>query len=145
MNIREYADRPAIGAGAVIVEDDRVALVKRAHPPFEGEWSIPGGLVELGENLRQAAEREALEETGLVVEAGYLLELFENINTDSQDKTKYHYVVADFICRVKSGELCAGADAAEARWVRAEELAGLHVTESAARVVRKALGLGGKK
>ena len=138
---REYPDRPLLGVGAVIVRGDEVALVRRAHPPRLGEWSIPGGLVELGETLRQAAEREALEETSLVVEAGDVLEVFESITPDAAGKINFHYVVVDFFCRLKSGELRAGADASEARWVSRSKLDELNLTETTLRVLHKAFKL----
>jgi ADP-ribose pyrophosphatase YjhB (NUDIX family) len=136
---RSYPDRPIVGAGAVILHDGKVALVRRAHPPRQGEWSLPGGVVELGETLRHAAEREALEETGLVVKAREALEIFESIHPDVQGKISHHYVVADFFCALKSGELRAGGDAAEVRWAAPEELAELGVSEAVHNVVKKAL------
>src|SRR5438477_332523 len=139
MGSRDYPDRPLVVAGAVIVRGDQVVLVRRGHPPLAGEWSIPGGAVKLGETLRQAAEREALEETGLEIEAGEVLEVFESITPDSEGKTWYHYVIIDFLCRLKSGELRAGGDALEAKWCRAEELAGMRVSEPATKVMLKAL------
>ena len=140
MGRRDYPDRPLVGAVAVIVRGDQVVLVRRGRPPLAGEWSIPGGVVKLGETLRQAAEREAREETGLEIEAGEVLEVFESITPDAQGKTCYHYVIVDFFCRVKSGELRAGGDALEAKWCRAEELAGQNVSEAATKVILKALG-----
>ena len=86
---RSYPERPIVGAGAVIVRGDEVALIRRGREPRKGEWSIPGGMVELGETLRQCAEREALEETGLVVEAGEVIEVFENITPDASGKTLF--------------------------------------------------------
>src|SRR5439155_10011824 len=118
---------------------DQVVLVRRGRTPLEGEWSIPGGVVKLGETLRQAAEREAREETGLEIEAGEVLEVFESITPDSEGKTCYHYVIVDFLCRLKSGDLRAGGDALEAKWCRAEQLAALKVSEAATKVVMKAL------
>lgn len=141
---REYPDRPLLGVGAVIVRDDKVVLVRRAHQPRLGEWSIPGGLVELGETLRHAAEREALEETSLVVEAGEMLEVFESITPDAKGKVNFHYVVVDFLCRLKSGELRAGADASDARWVSRANLNELNLTETTLRVLRAAFELTAK-
>ena len=139
MSRRDYPERPLVGAGAVIVRGNQVVLVKRGRPPLAGEWSIPGGVVKLGETLRQAAEREAREETGLEIEAGEVLEVFESITPDAAGKTCYHYVIVDFLCRVKSGELRAGGDALEAKWCRAEELAEQRVSEAVSKVIRKAL------
>src|SRR5438477_9924762 len=139
MGHRHYPDRPLVGAGAVIVRGDQVVLVRRGRPPLAGEWSIPGGAVKLGETLRQAAEREAREETGLGVEAGEVLEVFESITPDAAGKTCYHYVIVDFLCGLKSGELRAGGDALQAKWCRAEELAGQKVSEAVSKVIRKAL------
>ncbi|HZR29640.1 MAG TPA: NUDIX hydrolase [Terriglobales bacterium] len=138
---REYPDRPIVGVGAVIVMDERVVLVRRGREPLLGQWSIPGGVVELGESLRLAAAREALEETGLQVEAGEVLEVFESIvpGTESNaGKAQYHYVIIDFLCHTKSGELRAGGDALEARWVRRDQLAELKVSDSACKVIAKA-------
>ena len=144
MPARDYPDRPLLGAGAVIIRGDEVVLVRRAHPPRLGEWSIPGGLVELGETLRQAAEREAVEETGLVVDAGDVLEVFESITPDAQGKISFHYVVVDFLCKPKSGELRAGGDASEARWVARSGLNEMNLSETTLRVLQKAFELRGQ-
>ena len=136
---REYPERPLVGVGAVIVEGDRVVLVRRAAEPMKGEWSIPGGLLELGETMRAGAVREALEETGLQVEAGEVLEVLDRILPDGKGKTRFHYVLIDFLCRRVAGELRAGGDAAEARWVKETELQSLGVAEAAVQVIRKAL------
>ena len=136
---REYPQHPLVGVGAVIVEGDRVVLVRRGAEPMAGEWSIPGGLLELGETLRAGAVREAREETGLQVEAGEVLEVLDRIVPDAVGKARYHYVLIDFLCRRIAGELRAGGDAAEARWVRESELAGLGVAETAVKVIRRAL------
>src|SRR5712672_2521011 len=106
---REYPDRPLVGVGAIIVDNGRVALIKRGKAPLLGEWSIPGGMLELGETLRQGAEREALEETGLVVRATELLGVFDRVAPDDQGKIVYHYVLIDFLCERVSGEMNAGA------------------------------------
>ena len=135
---REYPERPLVGVGAVIVEGNRVVLVRRGAEPMAGEWSIPGGLLELGETMRAGAEREAREETGLQVEAGKVLEVLDRILPDAEGKPRYHYVLIDFLCRRIGGELHAGGDAAEARWVSESELAVLGVAEPAVKVIRRA-------
>lgn len=136
---RDYPDRPIVGVGAVIVQDERVIVVRRNTEPLKGEWSIPGGVVELGETLRAAAAREALEETGLKVEAGEVIEVFDGIYHDESGRTQYHYVLIDFVCRPVGGELHAGSDASEVRWVREHELESLHMQPNTVRVLRKAL------
>ncbi len=136
---REYPDRPLIGVGAVIVEEDRVVVVRRAHEPLKGEWSIPGGVLELGETLHSGTAREAQEETGLVVEAVEVLDVFDRIVHDREGRVQFHYVLIDYLCRRISGELRAGADASEARWVSAEELKDFAVADSAEAVLRKGL------
>src|SRR5712692_6091255 len=113
---REYPDSPLVGVGAIIIDDGCVLLVKRGHPPLAGEWSIPGGVLELGETLRQAAIREAQEETGLTVETTELLGVYDRLLRDQAQRTLYHYVLVDFLCRRIAGEAQAAGDAAEVRW-----------------------------
>ena len=134
---REYPDAPLVGVGAIVIEDDRVVLVKRGHAPLQGKWSIPGGVLEVGETLRKAAVREVLEETGLTIEPGELLGVFERVVPDEQGRTKYHYVLIDFLCRRVAGELAAGDDAEEVRWFRDDELAGLELARETEEVIRK--------
>ena len=134
---REYPETPMVGVGAIIIEDERVVLVKRGHPPLQGKWSIPGGVLEVGETLRKAAVREALEETGLTVEPGELLGVFERVIPDEQGKMRYHYVLIDFLCRRVAGELTAGDDAQEVRWFRREELAALELARETEDVILK--------
>ena len=137
---REYPDRPIVGVGAVIVEIAdgiaRAVLVRRGSEPLRGEWSVPGGALELGETLRVGTEREVQEETGLIVEAGEVLEVFDRITRDDEGRERYHFVLVDFLCRVKKGSLRAGGDAADARWVTLEELDAMQLRESIARVVK---------
>src|SRR5439155_23181188 len=95
---REYPDRPFIGVGAIIVEDGRVLLVKQGHEPRTGEWSIPGGVLELGETVRQGVAREALEETGLIVEPRELLGVVDGVVRDLDERARYHYVFIDVRC-----------------------------------------------
>jgi ADP-ribose pyrophosphatase YjhB (NUDIX family) len=132
---REYPEVPFIGVGAIIVEDGRVVLVKRGHPPLLGEWSIPGGVLEIGEMLRHAAVREALEETGLTVEPGEILGVYDRVIREGE-RTRYHYVLIDFLCRRLSGELKAGSDADEVRWFKREDIDALNMAPETAEVVR---------
>ena len=136
---RDYPDRPILGVGAVIVSQGRALLVRRATEPLKGEWSVPGGVLELGETLHEAVRREVLEEAGLRVEPGPVLEVFDSIFRDAEGRTQYHYVLVDYLCSVISGEACAGSDVSEARWVQEQELAGLELRESIAGVLRKGL------
>ncbi|HEY3771221.1 MAG TPA: NUDIX hydrolase [Candidatus Angelobacter sp.] len=135
---RDYPDRPIVGVGAVIVDQGRVLLIKRGSPPLLGEWSLPGGVVELGETLRVAAEREALEETGLVVKTGEVIEVLDRIVPGDHGAPRYHYVLIDFLCTVHGGELRAGGDAADARWAGESELAEYKLEQPALEVIRKA-------
>ena len=134
---RDYPDRPIVGVGAVIVENGRALVVRRGTEPLKGEWSIPGGVVELGETLRQAAAREAQEETGLEVEPGEVLGVVDRIMRDPQQKVQYHYVLVDFLCRRISGEARSGADASELYWISPDELESFPIADSAAAVLRK--------
>ena len=133
---REYPSRPLVGIGAIIVKGGRVALVKRGQAPLLGEWSIPGGILELGETLRQGAEREALEETCLVVRATELLGVFDRVVLDDEKRCQYHYVLIDFLCERISGDLRAAGDAADARWFNPEEVTKLPLPEDTAGVIR---------
>jgi|SRR5580700_3055706 8-oxo-dGTP diphosphatase len=132
---REYPDVPLVGVGAIIIERDRVVLVKRGQAPLQGQWSIPGGMLEVGETLREAAVREVLEETGLQVQAGELLGVFDRIVRDSEQRTLYHYVLIDFLCRRIAGEPAAACDAVEAHWFRREEIGELSLAEDTAKVI----------
>jgi 8-oxo-dGTP diphosphatase len=138
---REYPDRPIVGVGAVIVDHGRVLLVKRGSPPLLGEWSLPGGVVELGETLRAAAEREAREETGLMVKAGEVLEVLDRIVPGKDGAPQYHYVLIDFLCTVHGGKLRAGSDAGDVCWVRENELGKFKLEQPAVEVIRKAFAL----
>ena len=133
---REYPDVPLIGVGAIIIEQDRVGLVKRGHAPLLGQWSIPGGMLEVGETLRQAAVREVLEETGLRVEVSELLGVFDRIVRDADERTLYHYVLIDFLCRRIAGEPQGAGDAAEGRWFTRGELSQLSLAEDTAEVIK---------
>jgi 8-oxo-dGTP diphosphatase len=138
---RRYPERPFLGVGAIVVQDGRVLLARRANPPLQGEWSIPGGLVETGETAAEATVREVREETGLEVRALRLVEVFERIVRDSAGRVEYHFVLLDYLCEVLSGEAAAGDDVTELRWVAAGELEQCSVAPGTCAVVRKALTL----
>jgi 8-oxo-dGTP diphosphatase len=133
---REYPRQPLVGVGAIIVEDGRVLLIKRGKAPLLGEWSIPGGMLEVGETLRQGAEREALEETSLVVRATDLLGVFDRIVRDETKLTLYHYVLIDFLCQRISGNVLAAGDASDAAWFSREEVAKLRLAAETLDVIR---------
>jgi 8-oxo-dGTP diphosphatase len=134
---REFPEFPLVGVGSIIIEDDRVLLVKRAHPPIQGQWSIPGGVLEVGELVREAAVREAREETGLIVEPGDLLGVYDRVLRNDEKRVQYHYVLIDFLCRRVGGELLAASDAAEVRWFTREELPAQKLAEDTQDVIRK--------
>ena len=135
-----FREVPKIAIGAVVLDepvpgDRRIVLVRRANPPLEGRWSLPGGRLEFGERIEQALQREIFEETGLVVTVGPLVEVIEII------QSPYHYVILDYLCRKAEGELRAGDDAREVAWVRPDEIAHYGVTDAVDRVVAKALAI----
>jgi 8-oxo-dGTP diphosphatase len=133
---REFPEVPLVGVGAIIIEDARVVLVRRAHPPLQAEWSIPGGVLEVGELVRDAAVREAREETGLTVEPGELLGVFDRVLRDPGQRVQYHYVLIDFLCRRVAGDLAAASDAAEVGWFRQQELPALKLAKDTMEVIR---------
>ena len=125
-----------------MLDGERVVLVKRGHPPLQGEWSLPGGAVELGETLEAAIAREVREETGLTITVGPLIEVLDRIHQTPDGRIEYHYVIVDFLCRCDSGQsLTCGSDAPDARWVGISELADYRVRAKAVDVIHKALEL----
>jgi len=138
---REYPERPIIGVGAVIIESGRVLLIKRGHAPLKGEWSLPGGALELGETLEEGICREVLEETGLIVEPISTIEVFDRISRDGEGRIQYHYVLVDYLCRLTGGTLACATDAADARWATLQELG--PIAPFTAEVIRKAFQMAG--
>ena len=121
---REFPLAPIVGVGAVVVDSGRVLLVRRGREPFKGKWSLPGGMLELGESLQAGVVREVEEETGLCVEPLELVELLDRIvreETPGGERVRYHYVIADYLCRVVGGSLQAASDAEAVRWVERSE------------------------
>ena len=141
MSDRIFPSRPFVSVGAVIADRGRVLLVKRAHPPLEGEWSLPGGVIEVGETLSAAVQREVLEETGLVVEVGPVVDVLDRIHVDAQGRVEYHYVLIDYLCTAVGGRLQARSDAADACWVGASDLASFRLTATTLTVIARAMTL----
>ncbi len=136
---RSYPDRPIVTVGGVIVHDGRIVLVRRRFEPAAGRWSLPGGMLEVGEALETAVAREMLEETGLVVEVGPVAEVLERIVHDADHRVQYHYVLIDYVCRPVAGELRAGSDADGAAWVHPDEFDRYGLSEKARAVIGRAL------
>jgi 8-oxo-dGTP diphosphatase len=137
---RKFPVRPIMGVGAVILQRDSVLLIQRGKPPLRGDWTLPGGAVEIGETLTEAVRREIKEETNLDTRVGPLLELFERIQRQGP-RVAYHYIIADFYAHKISGRLRARSDARAARFVPRKKLAAYHLTPVALRVIRKAFKL----
>lgn len=139
--MRAFPDRPIVGVGAVVFDRGRVLLVKRGHEPLKGEWSLPGGAVELGETLEAAVAREVLEETGLAVEVGPVVDVVDRVQRSEDGRVEYHYVIVDYLCRADTDRVVHGSDADDVRWASVGELGPLRVSERAMSVVRKARAL----
>ena len=137
---RKYPDRPYVGVGAVILQDGKVLIVKRKYDPLAGQWSLPGGGVELGETLEDSVVREMLEETGLDIEVGPVIEVFDRIMLDDQE-VKYHFVLVDYLCWPVGGELQASSDVEDARFVEPADLPQYNLTLKANQVIERALAL----
>ena len=136
---KEYPAAPVVGVGGVVVRDGRALIIKRAHEPRRGEWSIPGGTVELGEPLADAVRRELREETGLEVSVGPVIEMFDRIHRDGDGRIRYHFVIIDYLCEALAGDPVAGTDALDVAWVTGEELESYGVNAHAAAVIRRGL------
>jgi 8-oxo-dGTP diphosphatase len=127
---RLYPDQPVVGIGALIVHKGKIVLIKRGNEPSKGKWTIPGGLVELGESLPLAVIRETLEETCLEVENPVLIDVVDNVDRDEAGKVKYHYVIIEYLVSVKGGKLQAASDAEELQWVPFDEVESYNLTAS---------------
>jgi ADP-ribose pyrophosphatase YjhB (NUDIX family) len=139
--LRKYPDRPIVAVGAVILDGDRVLLVKRGQEPLKGEWSLPGGVVELSETLEAALTREVREETSLDIVVGPVVDVLDSIRRDADGRAEYHYIIIDYACRVRAGTSSIptrGTDADDVRWVPLADLEAYGVTATAIAVIRKA-------
>ena len=134
---REFPKHPIVGVGGVVIHRGRALLIRRGHEPLKGQWSIPGGMVELGEGLQEAVRRELKEETGLEVEPLRVLVAFDRIERQNR-RVRYHFVIVDYLCRLRKGKLKPASDVMDARWVRREELAAYNLTKMAEKVVLEA-------
>jgi 8-oxo-dGTP diphosphatase len=126
---REYPNQPRIGVGALIFRDDHILLVQRGHEPNKGKWTIPGGLVELGESLEQAVHRELLEECGITARLLDRLNVFEYIQHDDNARVKYHYIIVDYLAEYLKGKLQAGSDIDQASWIAIDEVQSFDITD----------------
>ena len=139
---RQYPDRPFVGVGAVVVNGaGRVLLVKRRFEPLAGQWSLPGGAVDVGETLEACIMRELREETGLDVEVGPVIEVFDRIMRDAAGRVQYHYVLVDYVCRPSGGTLTAASDVSDVAWVETGELAEFGLTDKATAVIGQGITL----
>src|SRR6476660_9745645 len=132
---REYPEHPVVGVGGVVVRDGKALIVKRAHEPRKGEWSLPGGLLELGESLQDAVRREIKEETALDVTVGPIIETFDRVHRDDQGRIRYHFVIVDYVCWSDAGDATAGSDAEQTAWVSASEIDAYGVNAHAKAVI----------
>lgn len=137
MSGREYPDRPRVGVGAIVIREGRVLLVQRGIEPSRGLWAIPGGSLELGETIQEGAEREILEETGIVIRAGDPVHTFDFFERDQAGRIRFHYVIVDVTAEYVSGDVRADDDAADARWLSPKDLDALPVARNTLRVLQK--------
>lgn len=135
---RTYPERPIVAVGGVVIHESRVLLIRRGKPPLEGRWSIPGGLLEVGETIAQGIERELREETGVKVRVADLIEICEKVLRDEENEPQYHFVILDYVCEFVEGTAKAGGDAADVVWASEQQLESLELTEAASRVIGKA-------
>lgn len=137
-----YPDFPRVAVGAVVFKEGKVLLVLRGKPPAESQWAIPGGCVELGETLQEAAQREILEETGIVIQAGKPVYTFDVLERDKNGRLRFHYVIVDLAADYVSGEIRAGDDAADARWLSSEDMPYQNVSPTTRKLLKQCYGFG---
>lgn len=138
---REYPSVPRVGVGAVVLDAGRVLLVRRGKAPLAGKWSLPGGLLELGETTAEAARREVAEECGLRIRVGEVAGILDRVVRDAEGRIRYHWVLVDYVAVVESGTLCAASDADEAQWVEVDEVERLDTTDGLLDMIRRAQAL----
>jgi 8-oxo-dGTP diphosphatase len=138
---REYPSVPRVGVGAVVLDGGRVLLVRRGKAPSYGKWSLPGGMVELGETTREAVQREIEEECGLKIRVGEVAGILDRVVRDGEGRIRYHWVLVDYVAFPESGTLCAASDADEAAWVEVDEVARLDTTDGLLDMIRRAQAL----
>lgn len=138
---REYPDHPRVGVGAVVLHRGRVLLVRRGHQPAAGKWSLPGGLVDLGESTEDAIRRELREECGIEARIAGVAGVIDRVTRDSDGRIRYHYVLVDYLAFVDSDGAVAGSDAAACRWVALDEVDGLDITQGLMDMIRRAVAL----
>ena len=127
-----------MGVGGVVIRDERALLIRRGSAPLEGEWSIPGGMLEIGETILEGVQRELLEETAIEVKVLDLIEVFERLTRDEAGRLKYHFVILDYLCEAVRGEARAGSDVTDVAWSRESDLSEYSLTPTATRVIQKA-------
>ena len=141
MDSRSYPERPIVGVGAVILVDGKVVLIKRRFEPLAGQWSLPGGTLEVGESLEAGTAREILEEPGLVVDVGPVIEVFDRILFDADERVRYHFVLIDYLCRPTGGTLRHGSDVDDAVLVDPADLERYRLTPKATAIIQRALAM----
>jgi mutator protein MutT len=138
---REYPSVPRVGVGAVVLDNGRVLLVRRGKPPLMGKWSLPGGMVELGETTREAIRREVAEECGLEIRVGEVAGILDRVVRDAEGRIRYHWVLVDYVAFLESGTLCAASDADEAQWVDVDDVERLDTTDGLMDMIRRAVAV----
>jgi ADP-ribose pyrophosphatase YjhB (NUDIX family) len=141
MDTRSYPERPIVGVGAVVLVDSQIVLIKRRYEPLAGQWSLPGGTLEVGETLEAGTAREILEETGLVVEVGPVIEVFDRILVDPDKRVRYHFVLIDYLCRPIGGTLQHGSDVDDVTLADPSDIARFGLTTKAKAIIQRALEL----
>ncbi len=136
---RTFPSHPRVGVGVVLLRGDRVLLVKRGSEPAKGEWSVPGGLIDVGETVEQAAHRELYEECGVTADIIKVIDIFEFIEPGENHKIKYHFIVIEILARYVGGRVRAASDAADAKWLRLDDLESVQCSNKIKKLVRKAL------